>query len=112
MNNKPVRKGPHNIRGGGQGRGGGPQRGGQGQGRGGGQAQGRGGGTQRGKQVGGAITKIMQAISKPRPMVVRDKNPPQKLAVVPKGGFNGKVGGGTRASVWRDKNGKVNPRLK
>ena len=81
---RPVRKGPHNIRGGGQGqgrgggqsRGGGPQRGGQG--------QSRGGGPQRGKQginFGGR-----------RPMVLRDKKPQKVSAVVPKGGINGKVG--------------------
>ena len=80
---RPVRKGPHNIRGGGQGRGGGAQRGGQG--------QGRGGGPQRGKQginFGGR-----------RPMVVRDKNPPQKLAVIQRGNKKGQGGVGKIAQV-------------
>ena len=70
MSNKPVRKGPHNIRGGGQGqgRGGGPQRGKQ------------GGGPQKGNNWGGR-----------RPMVVRDKNPPQKLGVIHRGNNKGQV---------------------
>ena len=56
-----------------------------------GQGQGRGGGTQRGKQginFGGR-----------RPMVVRDKNPPQKLAVIQRGNNKGQGGVGKIAQV-------------
>ena len=105
MSNKPVRKGPHNIRGGGQGGGqrkmdfkGKPmgyfenrrsstnnkvplaQKGPHGQG------QGRGGGTQRGKQginFGGR-----------RPMVVRDNKPQKVSHVLPAQGQKGKIQGG------------------
>ena len=112
MNNKPVRKGPHNIRGGGQsrgggpqrggqgqGRGGGPQRGGQGQGRGGGQGQGRGSGPQRGKQGGASMRGNLGNAFKPRPIVVRDKNPPQKLAVIQRGNNKRQGGVGKIAQV-------------
>ena len=81
MSNKPVKKGPHNIRGGGQG-------------------QGRGGGTQRGKQGGGPPKGNNWGGR--RPMVVRDKNQPQKLGVINRGTNKGqvmKIGGGKIVGV-------------
>ena len=77
----------------------------------------------RGKELIGHLNgKPVYSVNGVAPVVVLDegKRKPQlgKLgagkisAVVSKNGSNGKVGGGTRASVWKDKNGNVNPRLK
>ena len=94
MSNKPVKKGPHNI---------------------------RGGGTQRGKQGGGQMRGNLGKMPHGRPMVVREKNPQKVLAVVPKGGFNAQVGKGGAGKIsavvknaWelKNKNRKVNPTQK